>query len=53
MNKVEIKELEPLLSEVEIKELEALLRVAIQGCFNSMTDEQIFTAVFDLSHLQD
>ncbi len=41
------------MNEVEIKELEALLRAAIQGCFNSMTDEQIFMAVFDFRHLQD
>lgn len=42
-----------MMNKVEIKELEALLRVAIQGCFNSMTDEQIFMAVFDFSHLQE
>ena len=42
-----------MINEVEIKELEEILRIAIQDCFNSMTEEQIFRAVFDFSHLQE
>jgi hypothetical protein len=40
------------MNEIEIKELEAVVRAAIQSCFNSMTDEQIFKAVFNYDYIE-
>ena len=35
------------MNEHDTKELENIIRLAIQKCFDSMTDEQVFNAVYD------
>ena len=37
------------MNEHDTKELENIIRLAIQKCFDSMTDEQVFNAVYDYS----